>query len=284
MADDARGATESATRMTRQICQGTMMPIGGAEDKEGAKVVLSRFVELAGGKDARIAVIPTASEEPDKGAQYEALFHELGAAHVGVLQVERRQDTEDEAVLAPLRDATGIYITGGDQGRLVEVIVGTPVMDCIRERSNSGALVGGTSAGASILGAHMPTPGDGESGTATPRKGIVELVAGFGLVQDILIDQHFSQRGRIGRLLALFAANPGLVALGLDEDTAAVITPDGMLEVVGTNSLTILNGRHVRSDYFDRDDGEVLTVVDSTVHILAAGRRFDLNSHQPVDV
>jgi cyanophycinase len=123
----------------------------------------------------------------------------------------------------------------------------------------------------------------GDSNDAAARKGMVELVAGFGLLQDVIVDQHFSQRGRMGRLLSVFAANPGLLGIGLDEDTAVLIDRDGMLEVLGSNMVTIIDGRDATSDYYEREVGEVLTVVRSSLHVLGPGRRFNLNSRQPVD-
>ncbi len=185
-----------------------------------------------------------------------------------------------------LRNATGIYITGGDQARLVALLAGTLVMECIRLRNADGVVVAGTSAGASILPAHLMAGGTGlagDSSDAAARKGMVELVAGFGLLQDVIVDQHFSQRGRMGRLLATFAANPGLLGIGLDEDTAVLIDREGVLEVLGSNMVTIVDGRDATSDYYEREIGDVLTVVRSSLNVLGPGRKFDLNRRQPID-
>jgi cyanophycinase len=121
-----------------------------------------------------------------------------------------------------------------------------------------------------------------DSGAAAARKGLVEIVAGFGLIQGVIIDQHFSQRGRMGRLLSAFAANPGLIGIGLDEDTATLIDRDGMVEVLGSNMVTVVDGRETVSDYFERAPGEVLTVVHSSLHVLAGDHRFDLNARQAI--
>ncbi len=225
--------------------KGPLMAVGGAEDKTANEPILATFVELAGGKAARVAIVPTASSDPDSGQIYQRLFQEMGVKSAEIVRVAKREDANDEQTLESIREATGIYIGGGDQARLVALMAGTLASDCIRQRNAAGAVIAGTSAGASILGSHMMSGG---AGTETPRKCMVEMVAGFGLLQDVIVDQHFSQRGRIGRLLVLFAANPGLLALGVDEDTAAVMGPGGMLEVVGANSVTILDGRSVRSD------------------------------------
>jgi cyanophycinase len=145
--------------------------------------------------------------------------------------------------------------------------------------------VAGTSAGASIVAGHVMLGGTGLAGNsndASARKAMVEVVAGFGLLQDVVVDQHFSQRGRMGRLLSAFAANPGLVGIGLDEDTAVLIDREGTLEVLGSGMVTIVDGRNATSDYFAQEVGEVLTVVDSSLHVLGPGRRFDLDNRRPI--
>jgi cyanophycinase len=159
-------------------------------------------------------------------------------------------------------------------------------MEAIRYRNAEGAVVAGTSAGASLVASHMLLGGTGIGGNsngAAARKALVEVVSGLGLLQDVIIDQHFSERGRMGRLLSVFAANPGLVAIGLDEDTAVRIDRDGVLETLGSGMVTVIDGRNATSDYFEREPGEVLTVVDSHVHALGPGRRFDLDARRPLD-
>jgi cyanophycinase len=287
MSDDQELSAPVASAPVRQICQGPVMPIGGAEEKEPGGDILERFIALAGSEQARIAIIPTASEEAQEaGERYVKVFAKLGAAEADWLRVERREDANAEPALDLLREATGIFITGGDQARLVALLAGTLVMECIRLRNAEGIVVAGTSAGASIVSAHLMAGGTGlagDSSDAAARKGMVELVAGFGLLQDVIVDQHFSQRGRMGRLLAAFAANPGLLGIGLDEDTAVIIDREGMLEVLGSNMVTIVDGRDATSDYYEREVGEVLTVVRSSLHVLGPGRRFNLTTRQPVD-
>jgi cyanophycinase len=124
----------------------------------------------------------------------------------------------------------------------------------------------------------------GDSNDAAARKGMVDVVAGFGLLQDMVIDQHFSQRGRLGRLLSAFAANPGLIGIGLDEDTAVIIDREGTLEVLGSNMVTIVDGRDTMSDYFEREEGEVLTITQSSLHVLARGRRFDVDARRVIEM
>src|ERR671911_605358 len=239
-----------ASAPSRRVAQGLVMPIGGAEETEPGGEILQRFVDLACGSNARIAIISTASENPQRsGEGYAKLFRKMGAKEADWLRVERREDANSEPALALLKQASGIYITGGDQGRLVRLLVGTLVMDCIRLRNADGVIVAGTSAGASILSALMMAGGTGvggDSNGSAARKGMVDVVAGFGLLQDVIIDQHFSQRGRIGRLLEAFAGNPGLLGLGIDEDTAAIIDSSSCMTVMGSGAVTIVDGRNTR--------------------------------------
>ena len=278
-----------ASAPVRRVCQGPVMPIGGGEDKDGDgdEAILQRFLDLAGGKKARIVVVPTASETPEEmGQQYVEVFGRLGAKSVEMLDIRKREDANAEPALALLNTATGIFITGGAQSRLVALLAGTLVMERIRTLNAQGVVVAGTSAGASIVASHVMAGGTGlagNSGDAAARKHMVELVAGFGLLQDFIVDQHFSERGRMGRLLSVFAANPGLLSIGLDEDTAVVIDREGMLEVLGSGMVTIVDGRDATSDYYEREVGEVLTVVNSHLSVLGPGRRFDVNARQAVE-
>jgi cyanophycinase len=277
-----------ASTEARRICQGPVMPIGGAEDKGRGSEILERFVALAGDGSARIAIVPTASEEADEaGERYVGVFKELGVAEADWVRIGQRSDANREEAVRLLSEASGIYITGGAQAKLVALLGGTEAMECIRLRNAEGVIVAGTSAGASILSAHLMSgenPLPHNSNDAAARKGMVDLVAGFGLVQDIIIDQHFSQRGRLGRLMTAYAANPGLLGIGLDEDTAVLITQDGTLEVLGSSMVTMVDGRNAVSDYYERDFGEVLTVVDSHLFVLGPGRRFNLDTRRPIGI
>lgn len=154
------------------------------------------------------------------------------------------------------------------------LLAGTRFMEAVRIRHRAGAIVAGTSADASILASQMMAEGESDS---PPRKGIVEMAAGFCLIADVIIDQHFNVRGRIGRLLVLLSANPGLVALGIDENTAGLITPDGMVEAIGADVIMILDGRNVYSNYFGCEEGEIVTVTGSSLHEIGRGHTFDLH-------
>ncbi len=258
--------------------RGWIVPIGGAEDKESRRRILKRFVHLCGGRDARIAVIPTASKLADTGERYEELFDRLEAGRIDTLDFESRADGEREDFLAILRDCTGIFITGGNQLRLSTIIGGTAAAKLIRMRNADGVPVGGTSAGASILSEHMIAFGR-EGGS--PRANSVNLAPGFGLTNRFIIDQHFRQRDRLGRLTAALAYNPFAVGIGLDEDTAAFIGPDNTLEVEGSGAITVVDASRVQFTSMDQaDDDEPVCIIGLQVHILTAGATFNLHTRQ----
>ena len=258
--------------------RGWIVPIGGAEDKESRRNILKRFVQLSGGRDARIAVIPTASRLSDTGDRYEDLFDRLEAGTVTTLDFESRSDGERPELLAALEQATGIFITGGNQLRLSTIIGGTSAAKLIRIRNADGVPVGGTSAGASILSEHMIAFGS-EGGS--PRADSVNLAPGFGLTNRFIIDQHFRQRDRLGRLTAALAYNPFVVGIGLDEDTAAFIGPDNTLEVVGSGAITVVDASKVQFTSMDQASGsEPVCVIGLQLHILTEGATFNLHTRE----
>ncbi|HEX9950351.1 MAG TPA: cyanophycinase [Rubricoccaceae bacterium] len=256
--------------------RGFIMPIGGAENKVGDRAILRRFVEFAGGSDARIAVIPTASEMADTGDFYAALFHDLGAAHVDVLPMTERAHAQRADYLTAVQQSTGIFITGGNQLRLSTILGGTPLSQAIRRRNAAGVPVAGTSAGAAIMPEHMIA--GGEPG-ATPTADGVLLAPGLGLTNRLIIDQHFRQRDRLGRLLSAVSFNPFAVGVGLDEDTALCLGPDGSFEVYGSGAVTIVDpGDLVYSSMDTAVAGEPINLIGLNLHILGAGGRFDTTS------
>lgn len=257
--------------------RGVIMPIGGAEDKLDDKVILSEFVRLAGGDDARIAIVPTASSIEAAGLRYKAIFLGMGVASAEVVYIGSRDDANGGESLDLVENATGIFLTGGNQMRLSAIIGGTRFEQLVRDRNAAGMVVAGTSAGASILSAHMVALG---ASGATPKLRMAQMFAGFGLINNVIIDQHFRQRDRIGRLLSLVASNPGLLGIGIDEDTAAVIEPDNTLRVVGRHSVTLVDGSHMTSDIFQVKRYGEITISDARLHVLGAGRQFDMDERK----
>jgi cyanophycinase len=256
------------------MAHGTVIVIGGAEDKVRDRVILGRFVSLAGGRDARIAVISTASSlGPEAGERYRAIFTELGAAAVRPLHAVTRNQANDETAARIVRDATGVFLTGGNQLRLSSTIGGTRLADAIMTRFQAGAVVAGTSAGASAVSSHMIA--FGASG-ATPKHRMAQIAAGLGLLPGVIVDQHFQQRNRLGRLLSLIAQNPSLLGLGVDEDTAGVVGPDQVMEVIGRGSITVVDGAASETDAWEIRGHRPLMISGVVLHSLPAGYRFDL--------
>lgn len=259
---------------------GVLMPIGGAEDKLDDKIILSEFVRLAGGANARIAIVPTASSIETAGLRYKAIFLGMGVETAEVVYIGSREDANDDEILDLVSSASGVFLTGGNQMRLSAIIGGTRLEQLVRERHEAGAVVAGTSAGASILSAHMVAMG---ASGPTPKLRMAQMFAGFGLINNVIIDQHFRQRDRIGRLLALVAGNPGLLGIGIDEDTSVVIDNEGILRVVGRHSVTIVDGSHMKSDIFEVKRYGDITVSDARLHVLGSGKRFDMNTRKMLD-
>ena len=219
---------------------GPVMVIGGAEDKLNERVILARFVKLAGASEGHVVVISTASSLGEEASElYREVLTRLGMGRVSSLRPLTRDEANDEHAAALLDDATGIYLTGGNQLRLSSVVGGTAVGSAILQAHARGAVVAGTSAGASAVTTHMVA--FGASGS-TPKHRMVQISAGLGLVKNVVVDQHFEQRTRLGRLLAVVAQSPSLIGLGLDEDTAAIISSEETLEVIGRGAVTIVDG------------------------------------------
>jgi len=257
--------------------RGFIIPIGGAEGKGRKSAILNRFTKLCGGKNARIMVIPTASLLNETGPDYEKLFRSMGAKAMCV-PIEKRDDCFDEETLRVLEGATGIFITGGNQLRLSTILGGTPVARRIRKLNAAGIHVAGTSAGAAIVSEHMIA--GGRSGPS-PRESGVELAPGLGLTNRVIVDQHFNQRQRMGRLLAALSFNPFACGLGIDENTAGFIGPDGRMEVVGNGTITVVDPaglRHSSMSYVRK--AEAVTLIGLKLHVLAAGAQFDTETRE----
>jgi len=258
--------------------RGFIVPIGGAEDKEGAANILRKFIEVAGGKSARIVIIPTASTLEDTGRRYEKLFRKLGADEAKSLPFTSRDDAGKGEWLEYIEKANGIFVTGGNQLRLTTILGGTAVAKAIRRANARGVAVGGTSAGAAILSEHMIAYGaEGH----TPHAGAVSLVPGFGLTNRIIIDQHFRQRDRLGRLLTALAYNPFAVGIGLDEDTAAFIDHTKKITVVGAGAITIVDASELsHSSIADTKEGKPVCMTNVRLHVLVDGGTFDLETRR----
>ena len=256
------------------MSDGTVIVIGGAEDKIRDRIILNRFVSLAGGEDAIVCVISTASSlGHEAGERYRTIFAELGVRTVRPLHAMTRAQANDETFARAVRDATGIFLTGGNQLRLSSTLGGTRLAEAVLERFQHGAVIAGTSAGASAMSSHMIA--FGASG-ATPKHRMAAIAAGLGVLPGVIVDQHFQQRNRLGRLLSLIAQNPSLLGLGVDEDTAGVVGPDLVLEVIGRGSVTVVDGAAAETDAWDVRGHRPVMISGVVLHSLPAGYRFDL--------
>ena len=259
--------------------RGYIIPNGGAEERLRDPAILERFVAVCGGPEARIAIIPTASSERRTGNGYERVFRGLGAGAARSLPIYDRRDCGDRRFLRRLERADGVFLTGGNQLKLSTTIGGTQVADMLRRRNaEDGLHVAGTSAGAAFLSEHMIA--FGEEGS-TPRAHMVTLAPGLGLTHTAIIDQHFRQRDRLGRLLTALAYNPRPIGIGLDEDTAAFIDPHDRLVVHGSGAITIVDPSELAFSSMDsaRQD-DAVCVLDVRLHILTEGAAYDIGARR----
>ncbi len=257
------------------------MIIGGAEDKLRTRRILKEFVAAAGGSEARIVVIPTASSlGPEIVEVYDALFRAEGAARVTEVRPEARAEASHPALIDALRAATGIFMTGGNQLKLSAIISGTPVAEEILSAHRRGVVVAGTSAGASIQSSHMVAFGVGGS---TPKQRMTQVAAGLGMLESTVIDQHFDQRNRYGRLLMIVSQSPSLLGMGVDEDTAAIVesvTDDQgqrqLLRVLGKGAVTIMDPASLVTNSYEAKRSTPILASGIVLHVLPEGARFDL--------
>ncbi len=252
----------------------TLFVIGGAEDRVGRASLLRHFLRLAGGRRASIVVVPTASSfQQDVGASYTEVFTRLGAGVVTIVNPATREEADDAELVAAVDAATGVFMSGGSQLRLSQLLPGTALGRALHRAHDRGCVVGGTSAGASIVSDFMISLGDEG---VTPRQRASQVTAGLGLLRGVVVDQHFDQRARYGRLMSVIAASPHLLGVGIDEDTAMVVSDGREFEVHGSGSVFVLDCTGARTDAPDARAGAPVLVSGAVVHTLPAGSTFDL--------
>jgi cyanophycinase len=273
---------EQALRRPR----GRLLIIGGHEDKENEKLILRRVAQLVG--SGRLVVATLATSEPRQSwEEYERAFRSIGAPHVYHLQVETRSEAQSVAAMKVLDDATGVFFTGGDQLKITSLIGDTPVYSRIHEILLRGGVIAGTSAGASVMSETMLVGGHSDGSHRIQDN--LHLAPGFGFAKDMVIDQHFAERGRINRLLAVVAQNPRVVAIGIDENTAIELRPSRDSTVLGAGGVTILDGRDISyTNIAEGADNETMSLFGVKLHLLSQGDQFDLRRRvpaaQPADV
>jgi len=260
--------------------EGTLMIIGGAEDKKGDCVILRKLVELSKKKEGNIIVMTVATEHPeDVGAEYINIFNRLGSEGATAVHVHSRQDANNRQYSELIENAACIFFTGGDQLRITSLIGGTNLERALFKAYEKGAVIAGTSAGASVMSETMITSGNDDD---APRKCTLKMAPGLGLLKEVVIDQHFAQRGRIGRLLSGIAQNPHMLGIGIDEDTAIIISSNAMFEVIGSHAVTILDGTHIQiTNVSELKPDEILAVTNIIMHILPSGFSYDMKLRKP---
>jgi cyanophycinase len=260
--------------------RGILMAIGGAEERTPESPILKEFVRLASGKKANIVVMTVATDSPEEvGAEYIEVFEKIGVKSVQAVDVSSRADAIAEENIKAVREASGLFFTGGDQLHITSLIGGTELQKAIYEIYEKGIIIGGTSAGAAMMSNSMILQGDGEE---APKLGAVEMGPGMDLIVGCMIDTHFSQRGRHGRLLTAVAHYPQDMGIGLDENTAMIVDK-GEMRVMGTGAVTIIDAggmTYANTPYVEK--GQNLALADVRVHVVCEGEKFNLFERQMI--
>jgi len=271
-------------RIHREIIGGHLLVIGGAEDKYNERRILRKFLELMGsdGGETKVLIVPVASDFPEFAADiYVQAFRRLGIAQPRVLRATSRADVFAADADEVLDGISGIFITGGDQMRLVSLLGGTNFAQKLGQMvSETDIVVAGTSAGAAGMSASMIVRGES---TPHPHKNSVRLSPGLGFLKNIIIDQHFTERGRISRLITAVSYNPYNLGIGIDENTAIILDNEGILEVFGEGTVTILDGSQITyNEIAEVSDNQSFSVCGVQLHILGNGLIYDYFARTPM--
>ncbi|MFZ5985577.1 MAG: cyanophycinase [Bacillota bacterium] len=259
--------------------RGNLVIIGGAEDKLGKKTILNHVVNIVKENGGSLVVLTTATEKPQEvGNNYRKVFESLGLSDIDVLNIDSRDDANLNENAERIKKAGGIFFTGGDQLRITSILGGTKANSALHEVYSKGIVIVGTSAGASVMSNTMVVEGNSNE---PARKCTLKMAPGLGLLEEAIIDQHFDQRGRIGRLLCGVAENPFMLGIGIDEDTAVRVYPDAHFEVLGTNAVTVVDGRTIKSsNVSELKPDEILAISGVTMHVLPQGYGFDMKNRE----
>ncbi len=254
---------------------GTLITIGGHEDKDDDKLILRAVAERAGRKIV-IATVASQGHADELWEEYERIFRNLGVPHVYHLAIESREEAKAEKKLRVLDDATAVFFTGGDQLKITSQLGDSPVYQRVLDIFEHGGLVAGTSAGASVMCETMIVRANGSS---TYRIGAaMQMAPGLGLAKGVIIDQHFAERGRITRLVGAVAQNPRILGIGIDENTAMMLRRR-QFTVLGESGVYVVDGKDVvYSNLAEEDTDRSLSTFNLRVHLLSMGDRFDLTT------
>jgi cyanophycinase len=270
---------DSDFKSNKPAVKGELIIIGGAEDKEGDRTILREFVRRCGGREAKIVVMTVATSLPGEvGADYRHIFEEFGAT-VDIVDTERREDGDRPRDLEVIDDATGVFFTGGDQARITDLLKDTAIDKLLHEKFAKGLIIAGTSAGAAMMPDMMIVEGDSET---NPTINSVVLEPGMGFLPDVAIDQHFAQRGRLGRFVSALMQQPAVLGFGIDENTAIAVKGDEA-EIIGEGAVTIVDVANIsHSNIKESLHDEALAICGAKLHILPHGYRFHLKKRECV--
>lgn len=257
---------------------GQLIIIGGAEDKEGECTILREFVRRAGSREAKIVIMTVATSLPGEvGNEYRRIFSDMGVNAIDVVDTERKEDVDSPRDLEVIENSTGVFFTGGEQSRITDLLKGTEIDKLLHQKFIQGLVIGGTSAGAAMMPDIMIVEGEGET---NPRVDSVTLEPGMGFLSQVAIDQHFAQRGRLGRLISALIQQPAVLGFGIDENTAIAVDGDEV-EVIGEGAVTIVDVSNIEyTNLKESLHDESLAICGAKIHILPRGYRFNLQQRK----
>jgi cyanophycinase len=262
--------------------KGRLIIIGGHEQKQGERTILKAVAQRARGERGHLAIITVASSQPEElGREYRAIFKDLGVGQVDVIDIRTRDEAADEKLIRKLAGVSVVFFTGGDQLRITSQISDSPLFRCMRDLHETGATIAGTSAGAAAMPETMLIAGASDKSN---RISALEMAPGLAFLSGVVIDSHFAERGRMGRLLGAVAQNPRNIGLGIDEDTAIVVTGGGRFEVIGSGAVYAVDGMDISySSLSEKKPEGILSIYDVKLHVLGQGDHFDLNERRPIE-
>jgi cyanophycinase len=260
--------------------KGSLVIIGGHEDRTGERKILRAVADRLG-DDGKIVVCTVASAEPESlWEEYESAFRALGVPHVFRLDIESREDASSPRAMRILEGATGVFFTGGDQLKITSQVGDTPMYSRVQEIYEQGGVIAGTSAGASAMSETMLVANNGDASYRI--KSALLMAPGLGLAQDMLIDQHFAERGRMSRLIGAVTQNPRVLGIGIDEDTALILERNRGFRVLGAGAVYVVDAsKSTYSNIGEEASDRTLSSFGLSVHMLSQGDRFDLFTRTP---
>lgn len=264
-----------------EVIKGNLIIIGGAEDKKGGKNILKEVCSKIDKEKDELVIATIATQFPmEVGAEYRNIFESLGVTNINILDIQDRKDACERNNIDIMQKASLVFFTGGDQLRITSLLGGTPLFKVIHERHEDGCVFVGTSAGASVMSDTMIITGVDEE---APKKCTLKMAPGLGLLKNVVIDQHFSQRGRTGRILVSIAENPESLGIGIDEDTAIMVSSKGEFQVIGSGAVYVFDGSSITyTNASEQYPDEILSMFDVKMHVLKNGDKYIINAKQPI--